>query len=241
MSHPSLRYIPALRYNWLTPNYDSFVHRVMPESLFMGRLVEQARIQPGYRVLDLGCGTATLALFLKQTHPEAEVVGLDADPRVFEIAKEKAANAGIHMVLVHGMACALPYADNFFDRVLSSLLFHHVNRHDKLCALQEAFRVLRPGGGLHIADWGKAEDRRMRTAFLLVQCLDGFKTTADNVHGVLPELLSEAGFASVRESEWFRTVFGTLSLYQAEKPVAYCQARFCTRILLAIKLDYCPH
>jgi ubiquinone/menaquinone biosynthesis C-methylase UbiE len=86
----------------------------MPESLFMGCLVEQARIQPGYRVLDLGRGTATLALFLKQAHPEVEMVGLDADPRVLEIAREIGASAGIHMVLDHGMARALPYADNFF-------------------------------------------------------------------------------------------------------------------------------
>jgi ubiquinone/menaquinone biosynthesis C-methylase UbiE len=190
----------------------------MPESLFMGRLVEQARIQPGHRVLDLGCGTATLTLCLKQAHPEAEVVGLDADPRVLEIAREKAASAGIHIVLDQGMACALPYADDFLDHVLSSLLFHHLTREDKLRALQEALRVLRPGGGLHIADWGKAEDWRMRTAFLLVQCLDGWKTTSDNVIGMLPELLSQAGFARVRESERLRTVFGTLSLYQAQKP-----------------------
>jgi len=194
----------------------------MPESLFMGRLVEQARIQLGHRVLDLGCGTATLTLFLKQAHPEAEVIGLDADPRALEIARAKAGRVGVHIKLDRGMAIALPYADNHFDRILSSLLFHHLKREDKLCALQEALRVLRPSGGLHIADWGKAADRRMRTAFLLVQCLDGFKTTADNVHGVLPELLSGAGFASVRESERFRTVFGTLSLYQAQKPVAHC-------------------
>ena len=92
MRNQGQRYIPALRYDWLTPFYDSLIQRIMPESLFVSRLVEQARIQPGHRVLDLGCGTATLTLFLKHAHPEAEVVGLDADPRVLEIARGKAAS-----------------------------------------------------------------------------------------------------------------------------------------------------
>lgn len=220
MSHRGQRYIPALRYDWLTPFYDSLMERITPESLFVSRLAEQARIQSDHRVLDLGCGTATLTLFLKQAHPEAEVFGLDADPRVLEIAREKAASARLHILLNRGMADALPFADNTFDRVLSSLLFHHLTREQKLRALQEAFRVLRPGGGLQIADWGKAENWRMRMAFLLVQCLDGFRTTGDNVHGLLTELVSQAGFASVRESQRFRTLFGTLSLYQAQKPAA---------------------
>ena len=120
------------------------------------------------------------------------------------------------------MANASPYTDNCFDRVLSSLLFHHLTQEEKLRALQEAMRVLHPGGGLHIADWGKAEDWRMRTAFLLVQCLDGFKTTSDNVLGRLPELLRQAGFASVREPARVRTIFGILSFYQAEKPALRC-------------------
>ncbi|MDQ3253887.1 MAG: hypothetical protein M3R15_08275 [Acidobacteriota bacterium] len=70
-------YIPALSHDWLTPLYDSLIRWTMPESTIKRRLIEQSSIMSGHRVLDLGCGTATLTLLIKRTHPEATVVGLD--------------------------------------------------------------------------------------------------------------------------------------------------------------------
>jgi ubiquinone/menaquinone biosynthesis C-methylase UbiE len=218
MGENRAEYIPALKYDWLTPLYDPLLRWTMRESTFKRHLIEQARIERGHRVLDLGCGTATLTLLIKMAHPEAEVVGLDGDPKVLKIARAKAATAGLDITLNHGMAFELPYPDCSFDRVLSSLLFHHLTRENKTCTLREIFRVLRSGGELHVADWGKAQNGFMRLAFLLVQILDGFKTTADNVNGLLPELFANAGFTGVQESARYRTVFGTLSLYRARKP-----------------------
>jgi ubiquinone/menaquinone biosynthesis C-methylase UbiE len=117
------------------------------------------------------------------------------------------------------MAFDLPYADASFDRVISSLLFHHLARENKERTLREISRVLRPKGMLHVADWGKAQNLPMRVAFLLVQMLDGFTTTADNVRGLLPELIRAAGFESVQESVRYITIVGTLSLYEARKPL----------------------
>lgn len=145
-------------------------------------------------------------------------VGLDGASRVLRIAKDKAERSGVDLALNRAMAFQLPYADGCFDRVLSTLLFHHLGKEEKRRTLREVWRVLRPAGELHIADWGKAEDWRMRTAFLLVQLLNGFERTTDNVRGVLPELLSQAGFEGVCESDRCRTVFETLSLYLAQKP-----------------------
>jgi SAM-dependent methyltransferase len=116
------------------------------------------------------------------------------------------------------MAFELPYSDDSFDRVLSSLLFHHLTRENKIRTLTEVFRVLRPSGELHVADWGKAQNAFMRIAFLLVQALDGFNTTADNVSGILPDLFRSAGFEEVQQSTRYSTIFGTLSLYRARKP-----------------------
>jgi len=211
-------YIPALKYRLLTSLYDPLLHWVLRESKFKRGLVEQAGIESGHRVLDLGCGTGTLALLIKRTQQETEVVGLDGDPKVLEIAKAKVARSGQEITMDYGMAYELPYPDDSFDRVLSSLLFHHLTRENKVRTLTEVFRVLRPGGQLHVADWGAPSNISMRIAFLSVQMLDGFKTTADNVNGLLPELFSSAGFEVSQESAQYRTISGTLSLYRARKP-----------------------
>ena len=210
-------YIPALKYDWLTRLYDPLIRWTMRESTFKRQLVKQAGIERGHRVLDLGCGTGTLTLLIKSHHPKASVFGFDADPRVLEVARAKAAKAGLSIRLDRGMAFELPYSDGSFDRVISSLMFHHLTRENKERTLREAFRVLRPRGELHVADWGKAQNWPMRVAFLLVQMLDGFETTADNVSGLLPELFRMAGFMEVEESPRYMTIVGTLSLYSARK------------------------
>jgi hypothetical protein len=69
-----------------------------------------------------------------------------------------------------------------------------------------------------VADWGKAQNKLMRMAFLLVQMLDGFETTADNVRGLLPQFFRAAGFEEVEESARYMTIVGTLSLHRARKP-----------------------
>jgi len=89
------QYIPALRFGWLTGLYDPVIRWTMREDLFKPGLVEQVGMQPGHRVLDLGCGTATLTILLKQRQPQSTVAGIDGDPVVLARAREKAAEAGV--------------------------------------------------------------------------------------------------------------------------------------------------
>jgi SAM-dependent methyltransferase len=210
-------YIPALSYDWLTFLYDPLIRLTMREMAFKRHLIRACSIREGHRVLDLGCGTATLTLLIKKTHPGAEVRGLDGDERVLEIAWGKAERSGLEITLDRGMSYDLPYPDGSFDRVLSSLVFHHLTREKKKETFQEILRVLRPGGGLHVADWGKPQNMLMRLASLPLQLFDGVKTTSDNVKGLLPEMFKEAGFEEVKENAWYMTLFGTLSLYSAHK------------------------
>lgn len=220
MGKAARAYIPALRFRWLTRFYDPVVQTLLREQRFKQRLVEQAGLQPGHRVLDLGCGTATLSIMLKRSCPEATVVGLDGDPEILRIAGQKVSAAGVEIELREGMAFAPPFASASFNRVVSSLVFHHLTTEDKRRTLAQVRALLRPGGELHLADWGKAQNPLMRFAFLGVQLLDGFQTTTDNVRGLLIPFMQEASFSSVAETGRVPTLLGTLSLYRAVVPLS---------------------
>jgi len=210
-------YVPALGFGWLTPAYDWIAGWGSREKTVKTALLEQANLAPAHEVLDVGCGTGTLAIWAKERHPGPAVTGLDADPKVLAIASRKAAKAGVSLRLHRGLSMSLPYAGGRFDRVLSTLLFHHLSLPEKRRTAGEIHRVLRPGGELHVADWGRASGPLMRGAFLAVQLVDGFGNTRDNVNGRLPGLFEEAGFSGVSETGTFATAFGTLSLYRAFK------------------------
>jgi ubiquinone/menaquinone biosynthesis C-methylase UbiE len=191
------RYVPALGYRALTRFYDPFVALTTRERRFKRRLLRAARISGG-RILDMGCGTGTLSVWAKEAHPATEVVGVDGDAEILKIARKKAERAGVEVRFDRAMAHDLPYPDASFQRVLSSLLFHHLDHDGKGHAVREVFRVLEPGGG--------------------VQLLDGFENTRDNVEGRLPSIFTQAGFREVDVLREYATVHGTLTLYRARKP-----------------------
>lgn len=212
------RYVPALGFRWLTPAYDVVVRTTTREKTFKSALIGQARLESGQNVLDLACGTGTLAIWIKQRHPGANVTGIDGDPSILAIASRKAQEANVPIQLDSGLSFGLPYPDAQFDRVVSSLFFHHLSWPDKQRTVRELYRVVRPGGELHVADWGRPTGPVMRAAFLAIQLLDGFRNTQDNVEGKLIELFQDAGFAEVAQQRTFSTVFGTMALYRAVKP-----------------------
>lgn len=211
-------YVPALRFRWLTGAYDRLIAATLPEAELKRRLVAQAGLAPGQRILDLGCGTGTLTLMIKAAAPAAEVFGLDGDEDVLAIAREKVTRAGTDVILARGLAQEADLPAGSFDRVLSSLFFHHLRREDKASVLRRVHDLLRPGGELHVLDWGRAQDPLMRFLFVPVQLLDGFATTQDNVRGRLVSYMTEAGLAGAAETARRRTAFGTLSLYRATRP-----------------------
>ncbi len=211
-------YVPALRFRWLTPAYDVVVRATTRERTVKAALIAQANFSAGQRVLDLACGTGTLAIWIKQQCPQATVVGIDGEKKILAIASRKAQVANASVQFDHGLSYRLPYPDAHFDRVVSSLFFHHLSWHDKQRTARELFRVLRPGGELHVADWGRATGPLMRAGFVAVQLLDGFRNTKDNLAGRLVELFRDAQFVQSSQTRTFSTVFGTLALYRAVKP-----------------------
>lgn len=212
------RFVPALGFKALTPLYDGVVKATTREGLFKQTLIAQANIQPGQHVLDLACGTGTLAVQMAQFQPLAQITGVDGDPEVLARARKKVERAGVRVRLDHANATALPYGAGQFDRVMTSLFFHHLDWPDKQRAASEILRVLKPGGELHMADWGRPANRLMRWLFFPVQVLDGFGNTRSHVAGQLVELFQQAGFQAVVERGRISTMFGTLSLYSAARP-----------------------
>jgi len=215
MSSTNEEYIPALSYRFLTPFYDFIQKYIVRDVRYKSLLIEQANFQPGHHVLDLGCGTGTLAIMAKQAQPGTEVAGLDADPDMLKVAKYKSVQQNAPVNFDVGFTNKLPYPDESFDCVLSSIMIHHLKTPDKIQTAQEVYRVLKPGGQLHIIDFGNPVTWYGK---ILGPLLHKFEEANDNIEGKLPEIFGAPGLKTeVTGNFW--TFFGDLAFLRGEKPV----------------------
>jgi SAM-dependent methyltransferase len=212
------QFVPAAGIRALTRHYDRLIALTMRERLFRGRLLDQvlADLPDEARIVDVGAGTGTFAIALAARAPDAEVIGVDLDPEALELARGKEGAAAVTWCL--GKAGELPLAEESCDRVTMSLVLHHLDPAAKRAALAEARRVLRPGGRLHVADWGPAQDPLMRATFFALQLIDGFDGTRDHAAGRLPDYVEDAGFADLERRGRLRTAWGSLELLSAARP-----------------------
>jgi ubiquinone/menaquinone biosynthesis C-methylase UbiE len=210
------RYVPAAGRDWLTRVYDPVVALTTRERRFRALLGERvlSGLPQGGVVVDVGCGTGTFAIALAAMRPEATVIGVDGDEQVLALARAKPGAQRVDWR--NGLAGELDLANAAADAVVMSLLLHHLEPPAKRAALEDARRILRPGGTLHVADWGRPHDPFMRAAFGVLQAIDGISNTRDHAAGRLPAIIGDAGFADVSTYARLRTAWGSLELLAAQ-------------------------
>ncbi len=127
------------------------------EGHFRQKLLHPARLQPGESVLDVGCGTGTLAIAAKRSvGPTGLVYGIDASLAMIARARNKAKKAGVEVIFERALAESLPFPDARFDVVLSTVMLHHLPRKAREQGVREMRRVLKPGGRLLAVDFAGA-------------------------------------------------------------------------------------
>jgi ubiquinone/menaquinone biosynthesis C-methylase UbiE len=206
-------FVPAAGRFGATALYDPIVALTMREQTFRRLLVEQVAADRPATIVELGCGTGSLTVALARALPASSLTGLDLDPDALARARVKDPSDSIEWICAG--ATELPIADASIDCVVCSLVLHHLTTAEKRKALSEARRVLRDGGRLQIADWGKPQDVLMQVAFSALRALDGFERTAAHARGQLPSMIEQAGFGEVRRRATLRTGWGTLELISA--------------------------
>lgn len=190
--------MPALGLDFLTPFYDFSCSLIGYGKPLKQKVLEASGFRYNESLLDVGCGTATLVMLAKSQHPTSRVVGVDPDEKILGIARKKIKNGyGLDIELIKAGAEQLPFESGSFDVVVSSLVFHHLPTDIKKQALREIYRVLKPNGRFLLADFGPAKTLLPKILFALARIshLEEWNSLQDNIHGRIPILLKEAGFA----------------------------------------------
>ncbi|MEU4386701.1 methyltransferase domain-containing protein [Promicromonospora sp. NPDC023805] len=219
-------FLPGMGKPWLLPFYDLFSRRVGARALHE-RAAALADVAPGQSVLDVGCGTANLALTVLRVQPAARVTGLDPDAGALRVAARKATRRRVPITLVQGFADRLPGGDGALDHIVSALALHHVPEEGRVLFAREAVRVLRPGGRVTIVDFGGTDrsghghgghDRRGPGHRAGHGTPRGHGRPRGHGQADLVRLLADAGFTDVREVEHVEHRFGPITFVQATRP-----------------------
>jgi len=203
-------HIKPLTVGFLTPIYDSVI-KIFAFEKFYQKIASQIRKDKAINILDIGTGTANLAIAIKKRSPNAEILGIDPDEKILKIAKGKIQKEKLDIKLVKAFAQKLPLKSNSFNYVVSSFAIHHIPSDLKKQAFLEMYRVLRSGGTILIIDIGVPKNLLAKIAGTVFSLIE---SVGPNLRGFIPKALKEVGFYNVKEVE---SKFGLVSFYRGRK------------------------
>jgi demethylmenaquinone methyltransferase/2-methoxy-6-polyprenyl-1,4-benzoquinol methylase/phosphoethanolamine N-methyltransferase len=210
-SNPETKGIVIHHMAWV---YDLGCYLVGMGSRFRRKTLQFAQLQPGEHVLDVGCGSGVLTrLAAERVGNDGEVIGIDPSAEMIQVAKHKAAKVQSKAHFQLGVIESLPFEDERFDIVLSSMMLHHLPPELKVAGLREIFQVLKPGGRLMVVDIDKPTSLIGR---VLMFPWRNDPAVKDNLEGHVPEFIQNAGFINVHHPrpKWHRFI----AFWLATKP-----------------------
>ena len=209
---------PPLGHMALTPLSDFAIAALTRESRWRRAFVLAIAPKADEKIIEIGSGTGSLAVAIHDASPRTTYIGVDPDEDAVERATVKTMRAGSAASFEIGyFSSDADYVKPAPDKIISSLVLHQVPLAEKQRIVKAIYKSLKPGGSVHIADYG-LQKGLMRFLFrITVQALDGVKDTQPNADGIIPELLSNAGFSDVEEAQRIATLTGTISLYRAQR------------------------
>lgn len=208
------RYVPALGFHWLTAFYDPMIRSWTAAARLRASVIAALDLRPGLRILELGAGPGRLAIQIKRAHPEVMIDAVDIDARMVASARRNAASAGIEIAFREAdMTCLADVEPGRYDRVYSTMTFHHLLPDAKQKAFDLARAALTDGGSVVIADFSRPRDPLQWALFAWIQQpLDGFQNTRPHRDGRFEQAMRST-FSSVHSAAVARTIAGTVETF----------------------------
>lgn len=205
-------FIPALRFKSLNNLFDRFLKVSMKEKFIKNELIYFSKLNNNQTILDFGCGTGTLIKMILDKIPELNIIGLDIDQNILNIASQKLKLYNPQLIKYNGTN--IPFSDNYFDKVLTSLAIHHIYTENKILIFSEISRVIKKGGKIYILDFVKPKDVYAKFVTSILKMTEPIH---DNIDGKIPGMLYESGFTDISENGYYKTIFGPLTIYCGTK------------------------
>jgi ubiquinone/menaquinone biosynthesis C-methylase UbiE len=171
---------------------------------FLTRIISLAELNGDEKILDVGCGTGTLACEIARKYSGVSISGIDISENLINGARHKGKDGNYNIDFRIGSALELPYGENTFDAVFTTIMFHQLDVNEKRRAVQEIYRVLKINGRYVSVEFGPKAETKLR------------KILAKGEWSLYPSHLQEAGFEITFE-ELAKALWGKKVFYRVAK------------------------